>query len=372
MTKKVLLLVFGVWYTRSVCVMGDRVQVLGLEAALEAQRIDTEDKVAQASKAAQVAAEKSYAQRVPAMQAGPGAPGGHTSPVQIREGMNKIAATIQMFNASTGRAAPSNPQTPGGASAGTLGVLSGSPSSSLTPTSGTPAGSAGNSAYESELDRRQQEMQAKQQQLAMQQRSENQDALVKAIERPLGFHRQRPIAAMVIFRSCIQWHAFEADRTNLFERIITTIGEQIEQGGGGDLDNNDNLCYWLSNTVTLLLLLQKNIKPAATASSRRTVSAAPAQGGFLAGARSTFSSFLGGTTRRASMGNTGDASIHGGGHGGFKQIAAKYPALLFKQQLDACMGKIFPLLRDNVKRAVQTPLSVCSHPACVPSRWVAT
>lgn len=349
--------------------MGDFLQVLGLEAALEAQRIDTEDKVAQASKAAQVAAEKSYAQRMPTnMQTGPSTPGAHTSPVQLREGMNKIAATIQMFNASTSRSG-ANPQTPQAASSGTLGVLSGSPSASLgsmsTPTGSQTAGER-NSAYESELDRRQQEMQAKQQQLAMQQRSENQDALVKAIERPLGFHRQRPLAAMVIFRSCIQWHAFEADRTNLFERIITTIGEQIEQGGGGDLDNNDNLCYWLSNTVTLLLLLQKNIKPAATASSRRTIAAQPAQSGFLAGARSTFSSFLGGTTRRASMANTGDASIHGGGHGGFKQIAAKYPALLFKQQLDACMGKIFPLLRDNVKRAVQTPLSVRSQPAsCV-------
>lgn len=342
-----------------------RLQVLGLEAALEAQRIDTEEKVAQASKAAQVAAEKSYAQRIPQMQAGPGTPGSHTSPVQLREGMNKIAATIQMFNASGTRTSP-QPQTPSSSSNQTLGALSTSPSSAVTPVSAIPSAQTptASSAYESELDRRQQEMQAKQQQLAMQQRSENQDALVKAIERPLGFHKARPLAAMVIFRSCIQWHAFEADRTNLFERIITTIGEQIEQGGGGELENNDNLCYWLSNTVTLLLLLQKNIKPAATASSRRAISNAP-QSGFLAGARSTFSSFLGGSTRRASLVNSGDASIHGGGHGGFKQIAAKYPALLFKQQLDACMGKIFPLLRDNVKRAVQTPLSVrFNHPQC--------
>ena len=40
------------------------------------------------------------------------------------------------------------------------------------------------------------------------------------------------------------------------------------------------------------------------------------------------------------------------------QIQAKYPALLFKQQLDASMGKIFPMLRDSVKGRIQQPLQV--------------
>jgi len=38
-------------------------------------------------------------------------------------------------------------------------------------------------------------------------------------------------------------------------------------------------------------------------------------------------------------------------------VEAKYPALLFKQQLDAFVQKIFPMLRDNVKKAI-TPLLV--------------
>eukprot|EP01023_Acetabularia_acetabulum_P069037 TRINITY_DN9909_c0_g1_i1.p1 TRINITY_DN9909_c0_g1~~TRINITY_DN9909_c0_g1_i1.p1 ORF type:complete len:412 (-),score=75.13 TRINITY_DN9909_c0_g1_i1:139-1221(-) len=57
----------------------------------------------------------------------------------------------------------------------------------------------------------------------------------------------------------------------------------------------------------------------------------------------------------------GEASIHGGNIGGFRQIEAKYPALLFKQQLDNFVQKIFPLLRDNVKKAITPHLSACVH-----------
>lgn len=58
----------------------------------------------------------------------------------------------------------------------------------------------------------------------------------------------------------------------------------------------------------------------------------------------------------------GEASIHGGGVGGFRLVEAKYPALLFKQQLDAFVQKIFPMMRDNVKKNI-TPMlvSICRH-----------
>lgn len=62
------------------------------------------------------------------------------------------------------------------------------------------------------------------------------------------------------------------DRTNIFDRIITTIGEKIEPPRGGDV-SNVTLCYWLCNTVTLLLLLQKNLKPAATPGGVRRLTA---------------------------------------------------------------------------------------------------
>lgn len=43
--------------------------------------------------------------------------------------------------------------------------------------------------------------------------------------------------------------------------------------------------------------------------------------------------------------------------GGFRLVEAKYPALLFKQQLDAFVQKIFPMMRDNVKKTI-TPMLV--------------
>lgn len=46
--------------------------------------------------------------------------------------------------------------------------------------------------------------------------------------------------------------------------------------------------------------------------------------------------------------------------GGFRLVEAKYPALLFKQQLDAFVQKIFPMMRDNVKKNI-TPLLVTFH-----------
>ena len=45
--------------------------------------------------------------------------------------------------------------------------------------------------------------------------------------------------------------------------------------------------------------------------------------------------------------------------GGFKQVEAKYPALLFKQQLDAFAQKIFPMIRDNVKKQITSMLANC-------------
>ncbi len=42
-------------------------------------------------------------------------------------------------------------------------------------------------------------------------------------------------------------------------------------------------------------------------------------------------------------------------------MEAKYPALLFKQQLDAFVQKIFPMLRDNVKKEITPQLAACIH-----------
>lgn len=46
------------------------------------------------------------------------------------------------------------------------------------------------------------------------------ERLLTALPQPMGFHKGRPVAALVVFRCCLQWRAFQADRTSVFDRII--------------------------------------------------------------------------------------------------------------------------------------------------------
>ena len=51
-------------------------------------------------------------------------------------------------------------------------------------------------------------------------RRQEEERLLAALPHPMGFHKGRPMAAMVVFRCCLQWRAFQADRTSVFDRII--------------------------------------------------------------------------------------------------------------------------------------------------------
>ena len=66
------------------------------------------------------------------------------------------------------------------------------------------------------------------------------ERLLGALGQPLGFHRGRPVAALLIFRCCLHWRSFQADRTTLFDRIIGVVGAQIEK----QQDDNKFLAYW--------------------------------------------------------------------------------------------------------------------------------
>ena len=44
---------------------------------------------------------------------------------------------------------------------------------------------------------------------------------------------------------------------------------------------------------------------------------------------------------------------------GLSFVEAKYPSLLFKQQLTACVEKIFGLIRDNLKKEISPLLGLC-------------
>ena len=155
-------------------------------------------------------------------------------------------------------------------------------------------------------------------------------------------------------RYCLHARAFQADRTAIFDRIVSVIGQQVRllsasrlrrvplasfpsafhlstvsscqplslvllclvcaQVERGQEDNNC-LAYWLSNTVTLLHMLNKNIKPASGG-----VKAGRPGGVTAAGVGAATRSVLGamfGSRSGASPSSLAhaEASIHGGGVG---------------------------------------------------------
>ncbi|KAJ6842201.1 myosin-17-like [Iris pallida] len=174
---------------------------------------------------------------------------------------------------------------------------------------------------------------------------ENQEILIRCISQDLGFSNGRPIAACVIYKCLLHWRSFEVERTSVFDRIIQAIGSSIETQ-----DNNDVLSYWLSNSSTLLLLLQRTLKASGAASltpQRRRSSAlfGRMSQGVRASPQSACLPFL--NSRML------------GGLNDLRQVEAKYPALLFKQQLTAFLEKIYGMIRDNLKKEISPLLGLC-------------
>ena len=63
--------------------------------------------------------------------------------------------------------------------------------------------------------------QAKQAALVAEKRRQEEGALLAALSTDLGYSKAgKPLAALVTFRACLQWRAFQADRTSVFDRII--------------------------------------------------------------------------------------------------------------------------------------------------------
>ncbi|KAL7091844.1 hypothetical protein ACP275_12G128400 [Erythranthe tilingii] len=176
---------------------------------------------------------------------------------------------------------------------------------------------------------------------------ENQDLLIKCISEDLGFSGGKPVAACVIYKSLLHWRSFEVERTSVFDRIIQTIASSIEAP-----ENNDVLAYWLCNASTLLMLLQHTLKANGAASltpQRRRSSSASLFGrmsqGLRASPQSAGLSFL----NNRMLGRVDD----------LRQVEAKYPALLFKQQLTAFLEKMYGMIRDNLKKEISPLLGLC-------------
>ncbi|OAE35798.1 hypothetical protein AXG93_4225s1010 [Marchantia polymorpha subsp. ruderalis] len=197
-----------------------------------------------------------------------------------------------------------------------------------------------------QIEREHSEAEQRRQKLLIDRQQENQDALLQCVMQDVGFSHDRPVAACIIYKSLLQWRSFEAERTNVFDRIIQTIGTAIESQ-----ENNDVLAYWLSNTSTLLFLLQRTLKASGAAGGtpqRRRPSSVTLFGRMTQGFRSSPSGGV-------SFGNGGIM----GGLEVLRQVEAKYPALLFKQQLTAYVEKIYGMIRDNLKKEISPLLSLC-------------
>ncbi|GJN13296.1 hypothetical protein PR202_ga31651 [Eleusine coracana subsp. coracana] len=112
-------------------------------------------------------------------------------------------------------------------------------------------------------------------------------------------------------------------------------------------DNNDTLAYWLSNSCTLLVLLQRTLKTNGVASlARQKRRASP----------------LKVPQENQDPNHTGRPVSDGrliGGLAEVCQVEAKYPAIAFKQQLTALLEKVYGIIRHNLKKELSPLLSLC-------------
>lgn len=163
---------------------------------------------------------------------------------------------------------------------------------------------------------------------------ESVDALIKCVEQNPGFSQGKPVGAFTIYRCLVQWRSFEAEKTSVFDRLIQMIGSAIE-----NQDDNNHMAYWLSNTSMLLFLLQRTLKDSGANSNP------PPPTSFFGRMAQGFRS------------SPSSANLRVGKD--IQMVEAKYPALLFKQQLTAYVETIYGIVRDNFKKDLSPLLSSC-------------
>ncbi|KAF3446114.1 hypothetical protein FNV43_RR11293 [Rhamnella rubrinervis] len=172
--------------------------------------------------------------------------------------------------------------------------------------------------------------------IAVERHQENYEFLSRCIKEDLGFKDCKPLAACIIYKCLLHWHAFESERTAIFDYIIEGINDVLKVG-----DENITLPYWLSNASALLCLLQRNLRSNGflTSSAQRTTGSSGFASRIGHGLKSPFKYI--------------------GFEDGVSHLEARYPAILFKQQLTACVEKIFGLIRDNLKKELSPLLGLC-------------
>ncbi|KAG2377270.1 Myosin-8 Myosin XI [Vigna angularis] len=166
----------------------------------------------------------------------------------------------------------------------------------------------------------------------MERHQESIDVLFKCVTKDLGFCEGKPVAAFTLYNCLLHWKSFEAEKTSIFDRLIQIIGSEIE-----DPDKNDCMAYWLSNTSSLFFHLHRCLR---VPTARKPP---------------TPTSFFG----RMAQGFRSSNSLSSSAFDVVHQVDAKYPALLFKQQLAAYVEKIYGIVRENFKADLTPLLSSC-------------
>ncbi|XP_066375034.1 protein OPAQUE1-like isoform X2 [Miscanthus floridulus] len=161
------------------------------------------------------------------------------------------------------------------------------------------------------------------------------DVLQRCIKDDMGFKNGKPVAACIIYKCLLHWGVFEAERTTIFDFIIHTINTTLKAE-----NENDILPYWLANGSALLCMLQRNLR---------------SKGFIMAPSRSSSDTHL---NEKANEAFRSPLRAFGQ-QTSMSHIDARYPAMLFKQQLTASLEKIFGLIRDNLKKEISPLLSLC-------------
>ncbi|XP_048625876.1 myosin-13 isoform X2 [Brassica napus] len=163
--------------------------------------------------------------------------------------------------------------------------------------------------------------------------NEDVDDLINCVTKNVGFSQGKPVAAFTIYKCLLHWKSFEAERTNVFDRLIQMIGSAIKVSYYQNEEDNANLAYWLSNTSTLLFMLQQSLRSGGTGATPLRKSPS--------------------LVRWMTKGFRSPAAE------AIRPVDAKAPALHFKQQLAAYVEKIIGIMWDKLKKELNTSLTLC-------------
>ncbi|TXG61785.1 hypothetical protein EZV62_013148 [Acer yangbiense] len=177
---------------------------------------------------------------------------------------------------------------------------------------------------------------SRQSKLTAERHQENYAFLSRCIKENLGFNNGKPLAACIVYKCLIHWRAFESERTVIFDYIIAGINDVLKVEGELIFLQT----YWLSNSSALLCLLQRNLRSNGflSASTQRTPGSTGLPGRVAYGLKSPIKYI---------------------GFDSMPHAEARFPAILFKQQLTACVEKLFGVIRDNLKKELGPLLGSC-------------